>query len=154
MAAFTAQRVYLRADTLGFGAIPQDEAGWALNAGILNATDGRDAPRNPDGVFAGLPEVAAHLYAALELPGGLRISGGPAWRDGHYHDMQRAMRIPGHTLWNAQLSYDTGDYWIRLHVDNLLDRAYWIGQEPVFSAGTLILQGPGRSFHLAAGIRF
>ena len=58
------------------------------------------------------------------------------------------------SLWNAQLSYDTGDYWIRLHVDNLLDRAYWIGQEPVFSAGTLILQGPGRSFHLAAGIRF
>jgi len=152
--AATAQRVYLRTDTLGFGALPQDEQGWALNGGILNASDGRTAPDNPEGVFAGFPEVSAHLYLALTLPGGFRVSGGPAWRDGYFHDMQRALRIPGYTLWNAQLRYEAESWWIRLHVDNLLDRDYWIGQEPVFSAGTLILQGSGRSAHLSAGFRF
>jgi iron complex outermembrane recepter protein len=152
--ALTAQRVYLRADTLGFGAIPQDEQGWALNAGVLNAAGGRSAPDNPEMAFAGLPEVSAHLYAALDLPGGLRIAGGPLWRDGYHHDMQRAMRIPGHTLWALQLRYQAERWWLRLHVENLLDREYWIGQEPVFSAGTLVLQGPGRRFQLAAGMPF
>lgn len=152
--AATAQRVYLRADTLGFGALPQDEEGWALNGGILNAAAGRATPDNPEGVFAGYPEVSAHLYLALTLPGGFRVSGGPAWRDGYFHDMERALRIPGYTLWNAQLRYEAESWWVRLHVDNLLDRDYWVGQEPVFSAGTLILQGSGRQVVLSAGVEF
>jgi iron complex outermembrane receptor protein len=154
LGAFTAQRVYLRTDTLGFGAIPQDEQGWALNGGVLNAAAGRAAPDNPEMVFAGMPEVTAHLYAALDLPGGFQLAGGPLWRDGYFHDMQRAMRIPGYTLWALQLRYDAQRWWARLHVENLLDRDYWIGQEPVFSAGTLILQGPGRRYQLSAGMRF
>ena len=68
--------------------------------------------------------------------------------------MQRAMRIPGHVTWMAQLRYDAGRWWVRLHVENLFDKAYWIGQEPVFSAGTLILQGPGRKWEASAGWRF
>ena len=152
--AATAQRVYLRSDTLGFGALPQDEEEWALNGGIVNAADGRTAPRNPEGVFAGVPEVSAHLYLVLDLPGGFHLSGGPVWRDGYFHDMERALRIPGYTLWNAQFGYEAESWWVRLHIDNLLDRDYWIGQEPVFSAGTLILQGPARSVHFSAGFRF
>lgn len=154
LAAATAQRVYLRTATLGFGAIPQDEEGWALNGGILNATGGRSAPDNPDMVFAGVPEISAHLYAAWELPGGFQLSGGPIWRDAYYHDMQRAFKIPGYVLWSAQVSYDAGDWWVRLNVENLFDRDYLIGQEPVFSAGTLILQGQGRQVNLSAGMRF
>ena len=154
LSSITAQRVYLRTATLGFGALPQDEEGWALNGGILNATGGRSAPDNPDMVFAGVPEVSAHLYAAWELPGGFQISGGPIWRDGYYHDMQRAFKIPGYVLWSAQLSYDAGDWWVRLNLENLFNADYLIGQEPVFSAGTLILQGQERQFNLSAGMRF
>jgi outer membrane receptor protein involved in Fe transport len=154
MGAFTAQRVYLRNDILGFGALPQTEEGWALNGGILNATGGRSAPDNPDMVFAGLPEVSAHLYAAWEFADGWQVAGGPLWRDGYYHDMQRALHIPGYVLWGAQLRYDAGNWWARLHVENLLDEDYWIGQEPVFSASTLILQGSGRRWQLTAGYRF
>ena len=154
LGAFTAQRVFLRTEDLGFGAIPQSEEGWALNGGILNATGGRTAPANPDGVFAGLPELSAHLYLAWDLPGGFQVAGGPIWRDGYYHDMQRAMRIPSYVLWTAQLRYDAERWWARIHIENLLDEAYWIGQEPVFSAGTLILQGPGRQWQLSAGWRF
>jgi outer membrane receptor protein involved in Fe transport len=154
LGAVTAQRVYLRTTTLGFGAIPQDEQGWALNGGILNAAGGRSAPENPDMVFAGVPEVAAHVYAVLELPGGFQVSGGPIWRDSYYHDMQREFKIPGYVLWSAQLSYDTGDWWVRLNVENLFDEDYLIGQEPVFSAGTLILQGQERQVNLSAGMRF
>ena len=154
MGAFTAQRVFLRTDVLGFGAIPQSEEGWALNAGVLNATGGRSAPANPEMAFAGLPEVTAHLYAVWDLPHGFQVAGGPIWRDGYYHDMQRAMRIPGYVLWTAQLRYDADDWWVRLHVENLFDTDYWIGQEPVFSAGTLILQGSGRKWQVTAGYRF
>ncbi|MEX0324440.1 MAG: TonB-dependent siderophore receptor [Puniceicoccaceae bacterium] len=154
LGAFTAQRVNLRTDVLGFGAIPQSEEGWALNGGILNATGGRSAPDNPDMVFAGMPEVTAHLYAAFKLPYGFQLSGGPIWRDGYAHDMQRAMRIPSYILWTAQLRYDADDWWIRLHVENLFDEEYWIGQEPVFSAGTLILQGSARRWQLTAGYQF
>ena len=154
MGAFTAQRVNLRTDVLGFGALPQTEEGWALNGGILNATGGRSAPDNPDMVFAGLPEVSAHLYAAWEFADGWQVAGGPIWRDGYYHDMQRALHIPGYVLWGAQLRYDAGNWWARLHVENLLDEDYWIGQEPVFSASTLILQGTGRTWQVTAGYRF
>jgi iron complex outermembrane receptor protein len=154
LGSFTAQRVYLRTDTLGFGAIPQSEEGWALNGGILNAAGGRSAPANPDMVFAGLPEVSAHLYAAWEFADGFQFAGGPLWRDGYYHDMERAMQIPSYITWMAQLRYDADTWWIRLHVENLFDKEYWIGQEPVFSAGTLILQGPGRKWELSAGMRF
>lgn len=154
LGAFTAQRVYLRTDTLGFGALPLDEQGWALNGGILNAASGRAAPENPDMVFAGMPEKTAHLYLAYELGERLTLSGGPLWRDGYYHDMQRSLRIPGHTLWSLQLNYDWDSGWIRLHVENLFDQSYWIGQEPVFSAGTLVLQGTGRRVQVSAGLRF
>ena len=154
LAAFTAQRVTLEQNVLGFGALPLDEAGWALNGGILNATGGRSAPANPDMVFAGMPEVSGHLYAVLELPAGWQVSAGPLWRRSYYHDMQRALEIPGSVVWSAQLRYEAESWWVRLHVENLFDRAYWIGQEPVFSASTLILQGPGRSWQLSAGYRF
>ncbi len=154
LAAFTAQRVYLRTDTLGFGAIPQDEQGWALNAGILNAAGGRSAPANPEMVFAGMPELSAHLYAVLKPVPGVQLAAGPLWRDAFWHDFQRAIRLPGHVLWTAQLRYDAARWWVRLHVENLFDKAYWIGQEPVFSAGTLILQGPGRKVQLSAGLSF
>ena len=154
LGAFTAQRVYMRSQTLGFGALPQTEADWALNAGILNATSPRLAPDNPEMVFAGVPELSAHLYAAWQLPGGWQVAAGPIWRDGYYHDMQRALRIPGHVLWTAQIRYQTDRWWIRLHLENLFDKEYWIGQEPVFSASTLILQGQGRSFRLSVGLRF
>jgi hypothetical protein len=154
LGAFTAQRVNLRNDTLGFGAFPQSEEGWALNGGILNAGAPRTAPDNPEMVFAGMPEVSAHLYAAWEFADGFQIAGGPLWRDGYYHDMQRALRIPSYILWTAQLRYDAGNWWARIHVENLFDKDYWIGQEPVFSAGTLILQGSGRRWQLTAGYRF
>ena len=154
LGAFTAQRINLRSDVLGFGAIPQSEEGWALNAGILNATGGRSAPDNPEMVFAGLPEVTANLHFSWNLTEGLQFSGGPIWRDGYYHDMQRALRIPSYVLWSAQLRYSRDSWWIRVHVDNLLDADYWIGQEPVFSAGTLILQGSARRWQLTCGMEF
>ena len=154
LGAFTAQRVYLRTDTLGFGAIPQSEQGWALNGGILNASSGRSAPENPEMIFAGVPELSAHLYAVISLPSGFTLSGGPLWRDGYYHDMQRAMKIPSYTLWSLQLRYDTERWWARIHIENLFDKEYWIGQEPVFSAGTLVLQGEGRKIQVSAGINF
>jgi hypothetical protein len=154
LGAFTAQRVNLRNDVLGFGAIPQSEEGWALNGAILNATAPRTAPGNPEMVFAGMPEVSAHFYAAWEFAGGFQLAGGPIWRDGYYHDMQHALRIPSYVLWTAQLRYDAGNWWARIHVENLFDKEYWIGQEPVFSAGTLILQGSGRRWQLTAGYRF
>jgi len=154
LAAFTAQRVHLRSDVLGFGAIPQTEQGWALNGGILNAADGRAAPDNPEMVFAGLPEVSGHLYAVWEFAEGFRLSGGPLWRDGYYHDMQHAMRIPSHILWNARFSYTRNAWAFELVVENLFDKAYWIGQEPVFSAGTLVLQGTERRVKASVKVEF
>jgi outer membrane receptor protein involved in Fe transport len=154
LGAFTAQRVNLRSDVLGFGAIPQSEEGWALNAGILNATGGRAAPDNPEMVFAGMPEVTANFHLAWQVTDNWQFSGGPIWRDGYYHDMERALRIPSYLLWMAQVRYDANNWWVRLHVENLFDEEYWIGQEPVFSAGTLILQGSGRRWQVSAGLRF
>lgn len=154
LAAANWQQVFYRSDVLGFGAIPQDSTGWALNAGILNATGGRLAPNNPDMRVAGLPERTAHLYVVAQLSPAWRLMAGPLWRDGFYHDMQHALRIPGHVIWTAQLRFDAARWWASLRVENLFDHAYWIGHEPVFAAGTLILQGEPRSFHLRLGYRF
>jgi hypothetical protein len=152
--AFTAQRVHLRGDLLGFGALPRSEQEWALTAGVLTAEADRTAPLNPDLVYAGLPEVSASLYAVVDLPGGWQLSAGPLWRDAYFHDMQRSLRIPSHVIWHARIRYDTSRWWAELRADNLFDAAYWIGQEPVFSAGTLILQGEARRLSARFGLRF
>jgi len=154
LAAFTAQRVHLRGDMLGFGALPQDEEGWALNAGVLNAAGGRSVPNNPDMIFAGMPELSGHLYAVFEVTEKWQVSGGPLWRDRYAHDMGRTIWIPESTVWSVQSRYDGGSWWLRLHVENLFDEEYWLGQDPVFSAGTLILQAPGRRVSVTAGLRF
>jgi hypothetical protein len=154
LGAFTAQRVILRADLLGFGALPQDAEGWALNGGILNADEGRPAPGNPEMVFAGYPEVSASGTLVYDLGAGWQSSLSAVWRDSYYHDMERSLRLPGSMVWATQLRYEVERWWLSLQVDNLFDTDYWIGQEPVFSAGTLILQGTGRTVHVTAGWRF
>lgn len=154
LTALTAQRVHLRGDLLGYGTVPQDAAGWALNAGVLTAAGGRTAVNNPEMVFGGIPEVSGHLYAVWEPADGWQLAGGPLWRDGYYHDMERSIRIPSHVLWNASLGYEGERWWVKLRVENALDERYWLGQEPVFAAGALILQGTGRGVSLTAGWRF
>lgn len=154
LGALTAQRVYLRGDTLGFGTLPQDEAGWALTAGVLTAAGNRRAPENPEMIFGGIPEVSGHLYAVWEPVDGWQLAAGPLWRDGFYHNMERSLRIPSHVLWNASLGYETKRWWVRVRVENALDADYWIGQEPVFAAGALLLQGTGRGISVTAGWRF
>jgi hypothetical protein len=155
LAAFTAQRVHLRQETVGFGAIPLDEQGWALNGGILNGAGGRDVrARNPDMVFAGVPEVSAHLYAVAQLPGNLQLSGGPLWRDGHWSDMGRTLRIPSSVLWNLQLAWQRGPWQVSARVENLFDAAYWIALDPVFAAGTLVLPGERRRWDVTVRYAF
>lgn len=152
---FTAQRVHLRTELLGFGALFLTEEEWALQGGILNAAGGRNVrSSNPDHVMDGVPELSAHLYAAWELPAGFRISGGPLWRDSHWHDMGRNLKIPSAVLWNAQLYWEHGNFSLRLHVDNIFDKDTMIALEPIFAAGTLILPGEGRSWKLSAGYQF
>lgn len=154
MGAFTAQRVQLRGDLLGFGALPKSEQDWALSGGILDAAGDRTAPNNPEMVYAGLPELSAHLHAVVSLPGGWQIAVGPIWRDAFYHDMQRSLRIPSHVIWNGRIRYEAEKWWASLRVDNVFDTGYWIGQEPVFSANTLILQGEARRYSARLGFDF
>jgi hypothetical protein len=154
VASVTTQRVTIETGLLDFGAIPQSEQGWALNAGILNAADGRTAPLNPDLVLAGVPEQSAQAHLVWTPSPAWVISLGPIWRDAFYHDMQRAMRIPASVIWNASMKWEGERVWVRLTVENLFDEAYWIGQEPVFSAGTLVLQGTPLGWEVSAGWRF
>lgn len=154
LSAFTAQRVHFRGDLLGFGALPMSETDWALQGGILNADGGRAAPNNPDFIYAGMPELSAHLYAIADLPHGWQFAIGPVWRDAFYHDMQHSIKLPGSVIWSAQIRFQRARWSVRLRVDNLLDHHYWIGQEPVFSANTLVLQGEARRFDLRAMWQF
>lgn len=154
VASATAQRVTLETELLDFGAIPLDAMGWALNGGILNAAGGRSAPLNPDLVLAGLPERSAQAHLVWTPSEDWLFSLGPIWREAFYHDMQRAMRIPSSVLWNASVKWERGDFWIRVNFENVFDKEYWIGQEPVFSAGTLILQGTPLSWEVSTGMRF
>lgn len=150
----TAQRVTIETDLLDFGAIPQDAMGWALNGGILNAAGGRAAPLNPDLVLAGLPERSIQAHLVWTPTANWIFSLGPIWREAFYHDMQRAMRIPSSVLWNASVKWERGDFWVRVNIENVFDKEYWVGQEPVFSAGTLILQGTPVSWEVSTGMRF
>jgi hypothetical protein len=154
LASATVQRVTVETELLDFGAIPQSEEGWALNGGILNAAGGRSAPLNPDNVLAGLPEKSAQLHLVWTPGEHWRLGVGPLWRDAFYHDMQRAMRIPSSVLWNATLKWERRNFWIQLDIENLFDAFYWVGQEPIFSAGTLILQGTPRKWQLSTGFSF
>jgi hypothetical protein len=45
--AFTAQRVTLETDVLGYGTLPFTERDWALNAGIMSAPATATRPTTP-----------------------------------------------------------------------------------------------------------
>ncbi|MCD8482322.1 MAG: hypothetical protein LR015_06430 [Verrucomicrobia bacterium] len=136
--AVTAQRVRLRTDRIGFGAIVQDEQGWALNAGLFNAVGEREVPNNPDMIFAGSPEWSAHLYGIFSLPYAATLALGPSWRDAHWHDFGRQLRVPGVTLWFVEYSQAIGQWTVRARLDNVFNQDGWLPQEPIFAAGTLI----------------
>lgn len=153
--AFTAQRTVLKTGTLGFGTVYLTEEEWALRGGILNGADNRDiSASNPDRVMAGLPELSSHLYTVIDLPAGWSFGGGPLWRDAHWNDMGRNLRIPSSILWNAHLGWENDRFSIRLRVDNVFDTETMIALEPIFAANTLILPGEGRSWRLSANYQF
>lgn len=154
IASATAQRVTIETELLDFGAVPQSEEGWALNGGILNATGGRSAPLNPDLRLAGLPECTAQAQLVWTPNEAWVVSAGPIWRDAFYHDMQHAMRIPSSVLWNGSIKWARNNFWIRVEMENITDASYWVGQEPVFSAGTLILQGTPLRWEVSTGFTF
>jgi len=150
----TAQRVYLRKDTLGFGAFPADEEDWALNGGFLNAGRGRTAPGNPGMVFAGSPEVSTNLYSLFQPAEGWTWLLGVVWREAYWHNMERTIRIPSSIVWKTSLEWSSGPWTVRGRVDNLFDQDYWIGQEPIFASNTLIGHAPGRKWYLEIGYAF
>lgn len=153
--AFTAQRTVLKTATLGFGTVYLTEEEWALRGGILNGADNRDiSATNPDRVMSGLPELSSHLYTLIDLPAGWSFGGGPLWRDAHWNDMGRNLRIPSSVLWNAHLGWEHNHFSLRLRVDNLFDTDTMIALEPIFAANTLILPGEGRSWRLSANYQF
>lgn len=153
-AHFTAQRVYRRSERIGFGAFPQDEAGWALNGGILNAGDRAELPNNPDRVQAGSPEVTARIFGLYEWENGWSLSGGVSWRDAFWSDIARTLRLPSATLVDARLAYARERWDVALSVQNALNEAYWAGADPIFAAGTLLTPGLPRQWRLQARWHF
>ncbi len=154
VAHFTAQRVTLRADRIGFGALPFNEEEWALSGGILNGADRASVPNNPDQVYAGFPEVTARLFALWEPGTGLGLAGGLSWRDGYWSDIGRTMRIPGVVLGDAQFFYRTDRWEVGLLVDNVFNSRHWAGADPVFAAGTLLTPGLPRDWRLRVRVEF
>ncbi|MCC5805015.1 MAG: TonB-dependent receptor [Opitutales bacterium] len=154
VAHFTAQRVTLRGDRIGFGALPFDEEDWALSGGILNGADRVSLPDNPDQVYAGFPEVTARLFALWEPGTGLGLAGGLSWRDAYWSDIGRTMRIPGVVLGDAQVFYRTERWEVGLLVDNVFNSRNWAGADPVFAAGTLLTPGLPRDWRLRVRVEF
>lgn len=152
--AYTHQEVILQTEQLGFGAIPHDEMDWALNGGILNATSPRSFASNANREFAGFPEETINLTLVGQVFERVELAITANWRSAFWHDMQHGLRIPSEFLIHLSLGWEKGPWRLQASVDNLFDEDYWIGQEPVFSAGTLILRGPGREWRLSVRYKF
>lgn len=138
--SFTALRTWLRADALGFGALPLTEEEWALRGGLLNAGGGRTVANNPELIYPGFPELSAGLLAVFELPYGFGISGGPRWQEAFWHNFDRTIRLPSALIWNANVFYRHGAWEVFLALENLSDEEYYASVDPVFAANTLVIQ--------------
>ncbi|KAF0093040.1 MAG: putative TonB-dependent receptor [Puniceicoccaceae bacterium 5H] len=149
LGSFTAQRVYQKDATAGYGAVVQTEEEYALGGGILQGASDRELTNNPEGVYGGFPELSANFYARYQTEQGWGGAFGPTWRSGYYHDINRELHIPASWVWDASIFYENDDWRINLRVDNVFDEDYWLGQDPVFSAGTLIIPGEPRSWKLS-----
>ncbi len=152
--AFTAQRVTLETDVLGYGTLPFTERDWALNAGIMSATSDRDTPNNPDNVYAGFPELSASLMAVWQIGGGFGLAGGPEWRQAYWASHDRSLRLPASLIWNALLFYRSGPWNVSLRLENLTDEDYFLASDPVFSANTLVTKGQPFGWELGAAYAF
>lgn len=151
---FTAQRVYLETDVLGYGVYPMTEQDWALSGGIMNAGSDRDTPNNPDNVYAGFPEVSASALLVWRGSNGLGLAGGPQWRQAFWASHDRTLRLPASLVWNATVFYRTGPWDFSLRVENLTDEDYYFASDPVFSANTLVTKAEPRSYEARVGYSF
>ncbi|MDR2637615.1 MAG: TonB-dependent receptor, partial [Zoogloeaceae bacterium] len=90
-------------------------------------------------------ESMAKLYVEYQVPGlaGLTLNGGISYTGKFYGDNINTDKMPGYTLLDAGLRYviDAGGYplTLRLNVNNLADKRYWINQNYLGDPRTVVM---------------
>ena len=153
-ASATAQRQYYRGATVGFGAIPRSAQDWALTGGIFSAAGSRTFPNNPEMIYPAYPELSSRLAALAQLSGGWSVSGAVTWRDGFWANFDRTLRLPSSVVCDAGLAYERAGWRLRLSVENLFDRHYFIGSAPVFTANSNVTPAPGLTWRATLRLGF
>lgn len=116
--------------------------------GIPEATSESDARK------AGVPENIYTLTATYDFGNGLAINGSVVDADSVYSGYSQAVRLPAYTLFNAGLSYESGDWSFNLTGKNLTDERYYRANFPNLFGSQIVLPELPRSFQASMSYRF
>ena len=75
----------------------------------------------------GVAEVAGNVWTTYRLGGGWEIGGGVRHSSDFWLNDANTGKVPGYTLWDATVAYVKPDYEIRLNLQNLADKTYYVG---------------------------
>lgn len=151
-----------RTSRLGFRAMPLSladptgtdnaEIGFSLEGGSLlhQFTDafggftpeGASPTYNLDLIVPGAPETTAKLFLATAWESGINLAIGSMYNSSYWHNYDRSLKIDTSLVINANVSYETEKWELRLGLENLTEEDYFLGSEPTFAANTLITKAP------------
>lgn len=125
-------------------------ANYALNNTEITESDDPDevgrvsenAPRHQGGLWAQYTTEGGPL-AGIGVGAGVRFLT-------ERNTFDASLQLPGHTVFDASLSYTVGRFRVTAYTDNLLDERYWVGG---YNYGR-IYPGAPRTFRVTAGYTF
>lgn len=125
---------------------------WLASASRLQAKLDDTGKRLVD-----VPRGSARLYTHYELGAGSALPGLGLGLGLKYHsalpgDGANSYFTPAATLWDAQLAYKLQNVVLRLAVNNLADKRYWVPSR--YFGGGQVTPAPRRSVHASASIDF
>lgn len=127
---------------------------WEIYSGIA-FMDGEivTGPANVQGkVPLGVADVAGNLWTVYRLGGGWEIGGGVRGQSGFWLNDANTGEVPGAWIWDATVAYVRPDWEMRLNVNNLADRTYYVGGYQ--NSPNRVIPGEPRRFALTVRYTF
>jgi iron complex outermembrane receptor protein len=126
---------------------PETFYGGTLGGEVIRP--GKDGARR-----AGMPENIYTATATYDFSNGIVVSGSIVDVDSVYSSYSNSVKLPGYTLFNLSLGYETENWVFSVTGKNLTDEEYFRANFPNLFGGTIVLPELPRHYQARIAYRF
>jgi catecholate siderophore receptor len=100
----------------------------------------------------GVRDASGSLWTVYRLPKGWEVGGGLRYSSGFWLNDANTGEVPSYTVWDATVAYVQEKYEVRLNLNNLSDKTYYVGGYN--NSPNRVLPGTPRSTSVTVRYRF